>query len=71
MTKRYHALVALVATLTLAACSSTSDNVVFDAPPEPGQTTFTGPSSGPLEPGQTTMQGGDDGVPEPGQTTLQ
>jgi len=71
MAKRYHALVALAAILALGACSSTSENITFDAPAEPGQTTFTGPEDGPLEPGQTTMQGGDDSIPEPGQTTFE
>ncbi|WP_158541590.1 hypothetical protein [Pelagibacterium lacus] len=71
MAKHFHALAAVVAILALAACSSTSENVVFDAPPEPGQTTFTGPNDGPPEPGQTTMQGGDDAIPEPGQTIFE
>ncbi|WP_191987001.1 hypothetical protein [Mycobacteroides franklinii] len=51
-----------------------------DAPPEPGQSTFSGPSptAGPPEPGQTTFSGPSsspanapaDGPPEPGQSTF-
>lgn len=59
----------------LAGCSST--NPTYDAPPEPGQTTFSGPVTSydaPPEPGQTSYAGPggtSDTPPEPGQTTFQ
>jgi len=58
MNRHFLPLAALALSLLLAACSSTSEpsNVIYDAPPEPGQTTFTGPNDGPPEPGQTTFE---------------
>lgn len=66
---------ATVSVVMLAGCSST--NPTYDAPPEPGQTTFSGPRTSydaPPEPGQTSLNGPgapSDAPPEPGQTTLQ
>lgn len=71
MSTRTLPLIAITACMGLAACNSTSSPVVYDAPPEPGQTTFSGPGAGPIEPGQTTWRPEDDGVPEPGQTTFE
>lgn len=70
-------LLAMVAgtAVVLAGCNSTSSN--YDAPPEPGQTTFSGPRTtydAPPEPGQTSMQGPGatpDAPLEPGQTSYQ
>jgi hypothetical protein len=48
---------AAISAFVIAGCSSTSPT--YDAPPEPGQTTFSGPGAipdAPLEPGQTSYQ---------------
>lgn len=65
---------AAVTVISLAGCNETRrGSGLYDAPPEPGHTTFEGPSSdGPPEPGHTTFEGpSDDGPPEPGQTTFE
>lgn len=57
MNRYFLPLASLAVSLLLAACSmSEPSNVIDDAPPEPGQTTFTGPNDGPPEPGQTTFE---------------
>jgi len=68
------AAIIAVSSLALAGCQSSeqSPSTVYEAPPEPGQTTF-GRATGdaPPEPGQTTFSGPtSDSPPEPGQTTL-
>lgn len=65
---------AAVSAVMLAGCSSTSPT--YDAPPEPGQTTFSGPMTSydaPPEPGQTTFTPAptSNSIPEPGQTNFQ
>lgn len=75
MTKNLR-FVAIVVTsaVILAGCNSTSS---YDAPLEPGQTTFVGPRTtydAPPEPGQTNLSGPQtsaDAPPEPGQTSFQ